>query len=86
MYTYVHNYNNNYYVLYGSVILLCDDHYQQLNTMWARNLCIFSGCLMDNVSYNMTQIASVLAVATAFIGLWTIIATVHFIAREGGGG
>ena len=32
----------------------------------------------------MKGIASVLAVATVFIGLWTLIAT-HFLAREGGG-
>ena len=33
----------------------------------------------DKVRHNMTQIASLLAVATVFIGLWTL-----FTVREGG--
>ena len=37
----------------------------------------------DIASYNMTQIASVLAVATVFIGLWTLIATFHSQRRRG---
>jgi hypothetical protein len=34
----------------------------------------------DQVGHNMTKIASVMAVTTVFIGLWTLIS-----AREGGG-
>ena len=33
----------------------------------------------------MTQIASLLAVATVFIGLWTLISTFYCHCREGGG-
>ena len=47
----------------------------------------FPGCLMeknDKVSHNMTQIASVLAVAAVFIGLWTVIA-IFFSQRSKGG-
>ena len=41
---------------------------------------------MYNIISNMTHIASVLAVATVFIiGFWTVITTLIFIAREGGG-
>ena len=35
---------------------------------------------LEKVRYNMTQIASLLAVATAFIGLWTL-----FYSQGGGG-
>ena len=40
---------------------------------WAHNLCTFPDCLMwksNKVSYNMTQIARVLAIATIFICSW----------------
>ena len=48
------------------------------NATWARDLCIFPGCLNGKTRekrqrHNMIPIASVLAVATAFIGLWTLI-------------
>ena len=68
----------------GFVTFLCDDHYQPSNATWAHNLCTFSGYLMDKtdkVRHSMTQIASLLAVATVFIGLWT-----RFIYSQGEGG
>ena len=40
-----------------------------------RTISTFSGCLMgktDKVRHNITQIAGLLAVATVFIGLWTL--------------
>ena len=33
----------------------------------------------------MTHIATVLAVATVLMGLWTLVATLIFVAREEGG-
>ena len=51
-----------------------------MNATWARDLSTFSGRLMgktqyksDKISHNMTQIASVLPVATISISLWTLI-------------
>ena len=63
----------------------CGDHYRLSNATWARDLCTFSGCLAGKTRekrqsrHNMTQIASLLAVATVLLtyGL-------HFTAREGG--
>ena len=66
-------------LIHGIVIFTCDDHYWPTNATSACDLCTFSGCLMgrlkksDQVSHNMTQIASVLAVATVFVSLWTLI-------------
>ena len=61
------------------MIFTCDDHYRPTNATWMRDSCTFSGCLMgktrykcDKVSHNMTQIASVLPVATIFTSLWTL--------------
>ena len=60
----------------GIVTFSCDDHYRLSNTMWARDL--FSLAVWwakfekDDIVY-MTQIASLLAIATVFIGLWTLI-------------
>ena len=52
------------------VILTCDNHYQLTNATWVHNLLwLFDG--NDKVRYITTQIASVLAVATVFVGLWT---------------
>ena len=67
-------------LIHGIVIFNCDNHYRPTIATWAYDLCTFSGCLMgkireksDKVSHNMTQIASVLAVTTTFISLWTLI-------------
>ena len=56
-----------------------------------RDLCTFSGCLVgkprenDKIGIIMTQIAGLLAIATVFIGLWTLF-TVRELMREGGWG
>ena len=61
----------------GILTFPCDYHYRPLNATWARDLCTFSGCLVGKTRENnkarhtMTQIASLLAVATVFIDLWT---------------
>ena len=60
------------------VTFQCDDHYRPLNAMLVHNLCTLSGCLgggggkNDKVRHYMTLIASLLAVATIFICLWTL--------------
>ena len=62
-------------LIHGSVTFPCDDHYRPSNATWVHNLCTFSGCLMakleknDKVRHNMTQLASLLAVATVFFFL-----------------
>ena len=67
----------------------CDDHYRPSNATWARDLYTFSGSLMgktrenDEVRHNMTQIASLLAVATICLGYGLYY--LHFTVREGGG-
>ena len=50
---------------------------------WVHNLCTFSGCLIEknNKGINMTQMSSVLAVASVFIGF---LATFTVSLREGG--
>ena len=53
--------------------------------MFLRNLCSFSGCLVGKTRENdkvrhMTQISSLLAVATVFVALWT-----QFYSQGGGG-
>ena len=53
---------------------------QQMHATWVHDLCTFSGSLMgksDKVRHNVTLIANlnVLAVATVFIGFWTLIST-----------
>ena len=59
----------------GIVTFLYDDHYRSLNATWARDICTFSGCLVgktrenNEVRYNMTQIASLITVATVFYWL-----------------
>ena len=66
--------------MWGIVIIPCDDHYCLMNAMWACDLCTFSCCLMGKTcekQQNKTQTATVLAVATVFIGLWTPIAIIH---------
>ena len=69
----------------------CDDHYRLSNATWTRDLCTFSGYLMGKTRANqqskayctyMPHIASLLAVATVFIGLWTLIFTFY---SQGGG-
>ena len=70
------------------VIFPRDDHYRLTNATWARDLRTFSGCLMEKdneVRNTRTQIASVLTVATVFVGLLALIAILIFIAREGEG-
>ena len=64
----------------GILTFPCDDHYRLSNATWARDLCTF--CVLsltvwwekleknDKVRHSMTQIASLLAVATAFVDLW----------------
>ena len=71
----------------GILTFPCDDHYRPPNATWARDLCTFSGCLVgktrrknDKVRHIVTQIASLLAVATVFIDLWT-----PFYSQGGGG-
>ena len=52
--------------MHGIMTTPHDDHYQLTNATWAHT---FSCSLMEKnnkVSYNMTQIASVLTVATVF--------------------
>ena len=64
------------------VIFTCDDHYQSRNChVGTQSLHFLWWARHDKVRHNMTQIASVLAVATVFIGLWTPISTFD---REGG--
>ena len=72
----------------GIVTFLYDDHYRSLNAMWAHDICTFSGCLVGKTRENnevrhnnMTQIASLIAVVTVFIGLWIL-----FYSRGGEGG
>ena len=74
-------------LIHEILTFLCDDHYRPPNATWARDLCTFSGCLVgktrekcDNVRHIMTQTASLLAVATVFIDLWTA-----FYSQGGGG-
>ena len=61
----------------GILTFPCDDHYRLQNATWVRDLCTFSGCLVgktrenDKVRHIMIQIASLLAVATVFVDLWT---------------
>ena len=71
------------------VIFTCDDHYRPTNTTWARDLYTFSGSLMGKTQekqqrHNLTQIANVLAVATVFIGLWTLLSIIDGQRRGGG--
>ena len=61
----------------GILTFPCDDHYRPSNATWARDLCIFSLAVWwakleknDKVRHTMTQIASLLAVATVFVDLW----------------
>ena len=72
----------------GILTFPCDDHYRPPNITWARDLCTFSGCLVGKTrekrqskAYCDTHIASLLAVATVFIDLWT-----PFYSQGGGGG
>ena len=70
----------------GIVTFLCDDHYQPSNTTCSViSLVVWWAKLEknDKVRHNniMTQMANLLAVATVFIGLWTL-----FISQGGGGG
>ena len=51
------------------------------NAMWAHNLCTFSGCLIGEINKVKHNMTSLLAVATDFIGLWTLI-----YCQGGGGG
>ena len=59
----------------GILTFLRDDHYRPSNATWTRDLCSSFGCLVGNtrennkVWHNMTQIASLLAVATVFVDL-----------------
>ena len=56
----------------GILTFPCDDHSRPSNATWARDLCTFSGTKLEKnnkVRYNMTQIASLLAVAV-FIDSW----------------
>ena len=61
----------------------CNDHYRPSNATWVRDLRTFSGYLMGKTRENqqskasMAQISSLLAVATVFIGLWTLIFTFY---------
>ena len=62
----------------GILSFPCDDHYRPSNATWARDLCAFSGCLMNKTrenqqnKHNMTQVASLLALATVLMGLWAL--------------
>ena len=64
----------------------CDNHYQLSNAMWVRDLCTSLAVWWikleknDKVRHIMTQIASLLAVATVFIYILT-----QFYSRGGGG-
>ena len=59
------------------VIFTCDDHYRQTNATWAHDLVLSLAIWWANsskaTSRNMSQIASVLAVTTAFISFWNLI-------------
>ena len=66
----------------GILTIPCDDHYRFPNATWARDLCTFCGCLVgknDKVRHIVTQIASLLAVATVFIDFW-----IPFYSQGGG--
>ena len=61
----------------GILIFPCDDHYRLPNATWAAISVLFLAVWWakleknDKVRYIVTQIASLLAVATVFIDLWT---------------
>ena len=65
--------------------------------MWTCDPCTFSGCLMekleksDKVIHNIPQTANVVAVATVFISLWTLLNIqaekgASTVAKSAGGG
>ena len=63
----------------GILTFPCDDHYRPSNTTWARDLCTVLSLAVwwakleknNKVRHIVTQIASLLAVATVFIDLLT---------------
>ena len=60
-------------LIHGILTFPCDDHYRPSNATWARDLCAVWWAKLeenDKVRHNMTQIASLLAVATVFVDLW----------------
>ena len=74
-----------------------DNHYRLTIAMWAHNLCLFTGCLMDKtykplikqekndkVSFDMTHVVSVLTIAMVFTGLSIQIVRFHSQSRRGG--
>ena len=56
----------------GIVTFPHDNHYRPSNATWVRDICTFSGQNSRKKKHSMTQIASLLAVATVFIGFWTL--------------
>ena len=69
----------------GILTFRCDDHYRLSNATSVLNLCTFSGCLMakltkNDIRQNMTQMTSLIAVATVFAN-----SNIYILQSEGGG-
>ena len=70
--------------LHCRVTTITDRRMPRGRAIFVLSLAVWWAKLKKNdkvLRYNMTQIASLLAVATVFIGLWTL-----FTSRGGGGG